>query len=132
VHESRNALNGLVVNLEVVRSRLARADAKQDLLTFAEQAAAQGEESVKLTEAVGALLTLVLGSVDDTGRLRCSRISAGPEAVRFELEPGVAERVIPALKTLGRKTGFMAETSGAETVILSFPEHSSAVSKRHE
>lgn len=132
MHESRNALNGLVVNLEVVRSRLARADHKQDVLAFAEQAASQGEESVKLTEAVGALLSLVLGSVDGNGRLRCSRISAHPEAIRFELEPGIAERVLPGLEALGRKTGFMAETSGSETVILSFPEHSSAESKKHE
>jgi len=132
VHESRNALNGLVVNLEVVRSRLARAGDEKDLLTFAEQAAAQGEESVKLTEAVGALLSLILGSVDDSGRLRCSRASAAPAAIRFDVEPGVAERVLPRLEALGKTIGFTAETSGSETVILSFPEHSSAESKKHE
>ena len=132
MHESRNALNGLVVNLEVVRSRLARADDRQNVMTFAEQAAEQSEESVKLTEGVGALLSLVLGSVDDTGRLRCSRVSAGLEEIRLEVEAGVAERVLPGLEALGKKTGFMAEMSGAEAVILSFPEHSSAESRKLE
>jgi hypothetical protein len=131
VHESRNALNGLLVNLEVVRSRLTRSGDESDVLAFAEQAAAQGEESVRLTEAVGALLTLIVGSVDGEGRLRCSSASTDPAALRFDLEPGVAERVLPGLRTLGKSVGFTAETFGAETVILSFPDISSAESTRH-
>lgn len=132
MHESRNALNGLVVNLEVVRSRLTRSRSDEDVLTFAEQAVAQSEESVKLTEAVGALLSLILGSVDEGGRLRCSRVPTTSAAIRFDLDPGVAARVIPGLEALGRTLHFTAEASGAETVILSFPEHSSAESKKHE
>jgi hypothetical protein len=132
VHESRNALNGLVVNLEVVRSRVARSRDEPEVLTFAEQAVAQGEQSVQLTEAVAALLSLIVGSVDKTGRLRCSNILATPAAIRFEVESGVAERVIPGLRVLGKSVGFTAETSGAETVILSFPELSSTESKKLE
>jgi hypothetical protein len=124
-------LNGLVVNLEVVRSRLARSGDEADVLVFAEQAAAQGEESVRLTEAVGALLSLIVGSVDGGGRLRCSSRSTAPAAISFDLEPGVAERVLPGLQVLGKSVGFTAETSGAETVILSFPDISSAESKKH-
>jgi hypothetical protein len=131
VHESRNALNGLVVNLEVVRSRLARSGDEADVLAFAEQAAAQGEESVRLTEAVGALLALIVGSVDGEGRLRCSSASTAPAEIRFGLEPGVAERVLPGLRTLGKSVGFTAETSGAEAVILSFPDISTPESKEH-
>jgi hypothetical protein len=123
-------LNGLVVNLEVVRSRLARSGDK-DLLGFAEDAAAQGELSVQITEGLGALLTLILGSVDGGKVLRCST-SASPATLRFELESGVAERVIPALTMLGRTVGFTVETSGGETVILSFPEPRSTEHKQHE
>jgi len=130
VHESRNALNGLVVNLEVVRSRLARSGDK-DLLAFAEDAAAQGEMSVQITEGLGALLSLIVGSVDGSGALRCST-SASPGTLTFELEPGVAERVVPALTLLGKAIGFTAETSGAETVILSFPEPRSTEHQSHE
>jgi hypothetical protein len=124
-------LNGLVVNLEVVRSRLSHSGDEADVLVFAEQAAAQGEESVQITEAVGALLALIVGSVDGGGRLRCSSASTAPAAIRFDLEPGVAERVLPGLRVLGKSVGFTAETSGAETVILSFPDISSAESKKH-
>lgn len=130
VHESRNALNGLAVNLEVVRSRLARAG-DNDLLAFAEHAAAQGETSIQITEGLGALLSLIVGSVDGSGVLRCSA-SASPATLRFELEPGVAERVGPALALLGKTVGFTVEMSGAETVIFSFPEPRSTEHKQHE
>ena len=131
VHESRNALNGLVVNLEVVRSRLARSGDYEDLLAFAEHAAAQGETSVQITEGIGALVSLILGSVDASGVLRCSA-SVSPAKLRFDLDAGVAERVIPALTALGKVVGFTAETSGAEAVILSFPEPSSTEHTPHE
>ena len=131
VHESRNALNGLVVNLEVVRSRLARSGDYEDLLAFAEHAVAQGETSVQITEGIGALLSLILGSVDGSRVLRCST-SASPATLRFELEAGVAERVVPALALLGKTVGFTVETSGAEAVILSFPEQSSTEHTQHE
>jgi hypothetical protein len=131
VHESRNALNGLVVNLEVVRSRLARSGDPEDLLAFAEHAAAQGEASVQITEGLGALLSLILGSVDASGVLRCTT-SASPATLRFELEPGVAERVVPTLTLLGKTAGFTAETSDSHTVILSFPERGSTEQKTHE
>ena len=124
VHESRNALNGLVVNLEVVRSRLARSGDEAKVLTFAEQASAQGEESVRLSEAVAALLSLIVGAIDGNGKLRCAPTSLGSAELRFDLEPGVAERVLPGLRVLGKSVGFTAETSGAQRVILSFPEQS--------
>ncbi len=132
MHETRNALNGLVVNLEVVRSRLSRSSDNEDVLEFAENAAAQGEASVRMSEGVGALLSLIAGAVGAGGRLRCSAVATSPETLRFELEPGVAERVLPSLVVLGTAVGFTAETSGAETIILRFPEPSSAANTQHE
>ena len=130
-HETRNALNGLVVNLEVVRSRLARSGGDDTILPFAEQAASQAEESVKLSEAVGALLALITGAIDTDGRLRCARTTAASPAFRFEVDSGTAERVLPGLQTLGKAVGFGAETRGG-AVILSFPQTSSAEFRNHE
>jgi len=130
-HETRNALNGLVVNLEVVRSRLARSGGDDTILPFAGQAAAQAEESVKLSEAAGALMTLITGAIDTDGRLRCARTAAASPELRFEVDSGTAERVLPGLQTLGRAVGFGAETHGG-AVILSFPEASSAEFRKHE
>ncbi|HVD59714.1 MAG TPA: hypothetical protein VNC11_02505, partial [Gemmatimonadaceae bacterium] len=64
-HETRNSLNGLMVNLEVVRSRLARQSddsSKQDVLSFAEQAVEQAESVARLFEGVSALILLITQS----------------------------------------------------------------------
>ena len=122
-HETRNALNGLVVNLEVVRSRLARNGGQESLLAFAETAAAQAEETVRLNEASASLLQLVAGSIGENGELRCVH-SMGPEpSLQFELDVSTAERVLPGLRTLGKVLGFNARTRDG-AVILSFPQTS--------
>jgi hypothetical protein len=124
-HETRNALNGIVVNLEVVRSRLARAaDGSPETLPFAEQAMGQVEESVRLSEAVGSLLLLISSAVDSDGRVRCVQGEGELESLRFEVGRGTADRTLPGLRTLGKALGFGAETDGG-TVILSFPQDSS-------
>jgi hypothetical protein len=127
VHETRNALNGLVVNLEVVRSRLARAapatSEKDEVLSFAEQAASQAEAAAKLSEGVGALLALMAASVDEEGRLHC-RSGVDSTTIRFEVDKATAERLVPRVEALGARAGFVAENDGG-TVILSFPKTSS-------
>lgn len=121
-HETRNALNGLVVNLEVVRSRLARNGGDSGLLEFAEQAFAQAEETVRLNEAVASLLQMVAASIGENGELRCERTTGGgtEPALHFTLDISTAERVLPGLRTLGKALGFDARTRDG-AVILRFP-----------
>jgi hypothetical protein len=131
-HESRNALNGLVVNLEVVRSRLARAaDGTPDVLPFAEQAMGQAEGLVKLNEAIGSLLTLIAGAIGPDGRLNCVQSAGEPSRLRFEVDQSTAERTVRGLQTLGGALGFSAETDGG-AVILTFPRDSSTESTDRE
>lgn len=131
-HETRNALNGVVVNLEVVRSRLARAaGGSEDILPFAEQAIAQAEESVKLNEAVGSLLLLISGAVDSNGDLRCACTAGEPSGLRFEVDRDTADRVLPGLRTLGQSLGFGAETHDG-AVIFTFRRDSRTAFKEHE
>ena len=66
-HELRNALNALVVNLEVVRSRSGAVD--EQTRHFVDQAVEQSEESVRLAEGTIALLNLVVGAVGESGVL---------------------------------------------------------------
>ena len=113
-----------MVNLEVVRSRLARGRStialRDDLLSFAEQAASQAEAASKLSEGVGALLSLLAASVDETGRVRCTKGGDG-STIEFDVDKATAERLLPRLAALGVQAGFTAENdSGA--VILSFPK----------
>ena len=55
-HEIKNTLNGVAVNLEVVRSRLGRAPATAASATFAETASQQFEVLTRQTEALLALV----------------------------------------------------------------------------
>jgi len=119
-HEARNALNGLVVNLEVVRAMAQRAG--HDAEPFMGQAVAQAEESVRLTEATIALLKLVVAAVGTDGRLAVGSTEAG----QISLDAGDdAERVCTALQSLADRLVMSVERSGS-TVILRVPE------ERHE
>ena len=117
-------MNGLVVNLEVVRSRLARGRSsitvRNELLSFAEQAASQAEAASKLNEGVGALLSLIAAAVDETGKLQCTK-GTNQSMIEFDVDKATAERLLPRLQALGAAVGFTAETDG-EAVVLSFPK----------
>lgn len=119
-------MNGVVVNIEVVRSRLSRAAAaggtQQEMLSFAEQAASQAELAAKLNEGVGALLSLLAASVDANGHANWTS-EDDSSALRFDVENATADRLFPWLETLGAASGFTAEKrTGA--VILRFPRTS--------
>lgn len=116
-HELRNALNAVVVNLEVVRGRSSSAD--ESIQPFIAQAVEQSEESVQLAEATIALLGLVVNAVGDGGRLRCEL--SGPYGIRIATDPGEADRASRALKPMASRGAFGADTSGS-AVILTIPE----------
>ncbi|HYS69356.1 MAG TPA: hypothetical protein VEM14_03895, partial [Gemmatimonadaceae bacterium] len=61
-HELRNALNGVAVNVEVVRSRLGREGSPLDLTSFAERASAQVGEASALADGLLALVGPLLAS----------------------------------------------------------------------
>jgi len=64
-HQFKGALNGVAVNLEVVRSRSGRADAEPSALRpFAEAAAAELESVIQSAEAMLALARSPRGSAD--------------------------------------------------------------------
>jgi len=51
-HEIRNALNGVAVNVEVVRSRSGREGSAKDLTSFADHASAQVREASVLADGL--------------------------------------------------------------------------------
>lgn len=115
-HELRNALNALVVNLEVVRSRVDQIDASVKPFLF--QAVDQGEESVRLAEGTIALLNLLIASVEADGTLAASFHE--PRSITLQAGSGEAERAAHALGRLAERAGATVETSES-AVILSFP-----------
>lgn len=118
-HEVRNALNGLVVNLEVVRSMAQSAGFAAE--PFMTQAVSQSEDSVRLAEAVIAMLKLVSGAVGPDGHF--ALVSAHGRQIGIDAGAG-AERICAALQPLAERGVLAAERSGA-TVILRLPEDSS-------
>jgi hypothetical protein len=112
-HELRNALNGLVVNLEVVRAQTVAARVSAE--PFMSQAVAQSEESVRLAEAAIALLVLLAKSASAVASSHNNeaRLEAGSES----------ERLRKALAPLVARGVMSVETSGS-TVILRIPENS--------
>jgi hypothetical protein len=136
VHETRNALNGVVVNLEVVRSRLvqraSRAQAatpEPEVLSFAEQAVMEAEGAVRLNEGVGALLSLVTASFA-AGGVQCSSVAKGT-SIRFDVDTATAERVLPLLDPLGKAAGFLAERHDG-AVIFTIPNVRRPESHKYE
>ncbi len=95
---------------------------KDEVLSFAEQAASQAEAAAKLSEGVGALLALITASVDDAGRLHCTG-GVDASTIRFDVDKATAERLLPRLAALGARAGFDVENAGG-AVILSIPKTS--------
>ena len=116
-HELRNALNALVVNLEVVRSK--SADADPAVQPFIAQAVEQSEESVRLAEATIALLNLIVAAVGTDGRIDCDLVS--PQSVRIVAASGEAERAGRAMRPVAARMGVSAEQADS-AVILTIPD----------
>jgi hypothetical protein len=112
----RNALNGLVVNLEVVRAQTSSSGVAVE--PFMSQAVAQSEESIRLAESAIALLAMVVGAVGVDGRIQCTLVGEN----NLSIESGSdAERYTTALAPLAARGVMSAERSGS-TVILRIPE----------
>ena len=116
-HELRNALNGLVVNLEVVRARTSGEAGSAE--PFLGQAIEQAEQSVRLAEGTIALLNMVVAAIDGTGSVRARFVA--PRGVEIEGGESEALRLVKNLSALSSRTSAGADLSGG-AVILSIPE----------
>lgn len=114
----RNALNGLVVNLEVVRSMAQASGFAAE--PFMSQSLMQSEESVRLAEAAIAMMKLMAGAIGEDGPV--SWQPANPREVGIEAG-AAAGRIADALKPLADKGVLSVETSGS-AVILRIVEES--------
>lgn len=117
-HELRNALNGLLVNLEVVRSMAQASGFTAE--PFMTQAVNQSEEAARLADAAIAMMQLIAGATgDDEG---VSWAPANPRQIA--LEGGArAEGILAALQPLAERGVLSIETHGSR-VILRIPEES--------
>jgi signal transduction histidine kinase len=115
-HELRNALNALVVNLEVVRSRSHTFD--DSVRPFVTQSVEQAEQSVSVAEGAIALLNLVVGAIDERGQVEAREDESG---VRLKASETEVSRLNRGLAGLVSRGVISADATDA-AVILRIPE----------
>lgn len=115
-HEIRNALSGVAVNVEVVKSRAARGDGADALAPFADRAALQVGVASALTDGLLGLVGAVLAA-EAEGTLKT--LPGGGTGTRIELTV-YGDRASVILSNIGRLANMIgvAVEEHAERVIL--------------
>ncbi|HET9634367.1 MAG TPA: hypothetical protein VFP26_00425, partial [Gemmatimonadaceae bacterium] len=119
-HEIRNALNGVAVNVEVVRSRLSRDPAAGDTIPFAERAILNLSAASVLTNGLLALTnaTLTSGADPVAQKAKKSPVSGGS----VELTLGNASAVLADIRRLAAAIDVSVEERGANVILRVLPE----------
>lgn len=123
-HEIRNALNGVAVNVEVVRSRAAREGAAAEVASFAERAGSQIVEATGLTNGLLALVGSVLAA-EAQGSLTSARGSGGGSRIELMIYGDRASVVVSDIKRLADRIGVGVEQRGARVILTVTPEGNS-------
>jgi signal transduction histidine kinase len=125
-HEIRNSLNGVAVNVEVVRARTSRGS-HDDIASFAERASAQIAEASSLTDALLALTSAVLAAAKNGG-LSATEEAGGAGRIELTTYGAGADHFASAIEPLIGRIGVGAEQRG-QSVILTISPRSSSHSK---
>jgi len=123
-HEIRNALNGVAVNVEVVRSRVSREGAATEVASFAERAGSQIGEATALTNGLLALVGSVLAA-EAQGTLSSARGSGGGSRIELMIYGDRASVVVSDIKRLGDRIGVGIEQRAARVILTVTPEGNS-------
>jgi hypothetical protein len=126
-HEIRNALNGVAVNVEVVRSRVAREGAATEISSFAERAGAQIGEATALTNGLLSLLGAVL-EAEARGTLRSASGASGGSRLELMIYGDRASVLVSDIKHVADRIGVGVE-QGAKRVILTVSPEGKSYSK---
>jgi signal transduction histidine kinase len=119
-HEIRNALNGIAVNVEVVRSRSGSERATKDLTSFAERASAQVGEASALTDGLLALVNSLLAAMA-AGTLKTSRHGAGSR-IELMIYGDNRASVLSDIERLTSRVGVGIERDDERVILTILPE----------
>jgi hypothetical protein len=120
-HEIRNALNGVAVNVEVVRSRVAREGAPTEIASFAERAGAQIGEATALTNGLLALVGVVLAD-EARGTLRSATGASGGSRIELMIYGDRASVFVSDIKHLADRIGVGIEQGATRVILTVSPE----------
>ena len=119
-HEIRNALSGVAVNLEVVRSRCSRDPKAEEVLPFADRARLQIQAATVLTNG---LLAVVGAAVkgDGEGDLKAKPSRKSGESAELALKADVSA-VLSDIQQLAVAIGVSIEQRGINVILKVLPE----------
>ncbi|HEX6628869.1 MAG TPA: hypothetical protein VF105_13015 [Gemmatimonadaceae bacterium] len=117
-HEIRNALSGVAVNLEVVRSRCSRDPISGEVVSFADRARLQIAEATVLTNG---LLALVSAAVAGRNDAKATSARDGGISAEFALNPD-ASAVMSDIQQLASAIGITVEQRGSNVILQVLPE----------
>jgi hypothetical protein len=120
-HEIRNALSGVAVNVEVVRSRVAREGAATEVASFAERAGAQIGEATALTNGLLSLVRFVLAA-EAKGTLRSAPGAGGGSRIELMIYGDRASALVSDIKHLADRIGVGIEQGGKRVILTVSPQ----------
>jgi hypothetical protein len=119
-HELRNALSGVALNVEVVRSRAGHRPA-EELTSFAERASGQVDEASKLTEGLLALVSSVLAA-QAAGTLKEPGGHGAGSRIELMIYGDAAAAVVSDIGYLASRIGVGVEQHGPSVILTILPE----------
>jgi len=122
-HEIRNALNGVAVNVEVVRSRNGRQGDGVEVNAFAERAAADVSKASSLTNAVLAVVGAVLAALAKGGVT--SPGHGDPSEIEVMIYGDRAAIFVSEIAHLAKEIGVSVEQRGQSVILRVLPEDKS-------
>jgi hypothetical protein len=120
-HELRNALNGVSVNVEVVRSRADREGSPKELASFAERASAQVGEASALTDGLLAFVGSVLTS-QAAGTLKTTGDGGAGSRIELMIYGERSAGVMSDIERLTSRIGVGVEQRGQRVILTILPE----------
>jgi hypothetical protein len=120
-HEIRNALSGVAVNVEVVKSRAARGDAADALAPFADRAALQVGLASALTDGLLGLVGAVLAA-EAEGKLRTVPDHAAGTRIELTVYGDRASVILDNIRRLADVIGVAVEEHAERVILTVLPE----------
>ncbi len=120
-HEIRNALNGVAVNVEVVRSRSGREGPARELTSFADRASAQVGEASALTDGLLAFVGSVLAA-QAAGTLKTQNGHGAGSRIELMIYGDGAAGIVSDIERLASRVGVSVEQHGPSVILTILPE----------
>jgi hypothetical protein len=120
-HELRNALSGVSVNVEVVRSRAEREAPAKDLTSFAERARLQVGVATMLSDGLLALVSSVMSAMAD-GTLKSVPGHGAGTQTELMIYGDRAPALVSDIERLGSLVGVSVEHRGQRVILNVLPE----------